>query len=78
VDIYVRFEYTQHCKHSEDCGPFKLVRLAGDTLQVQEQDGTMNEEFATFDQRTGLWWTNRVGPAEYDAWTDVTIFGKEK
>ena len=54
-------------------GPFSSARIVRDTLTVHELNGSVDEEFATFDTGSGLWYTSFTGPAKYEAWTDVVI-----
>ena len=74
--VYVRFEDAPNAKHSPDLGPFRFAQLTYDTLRVENPDGTMDDELATYDHQGGSWHTSCFGPAEYDSWTDVVIFTK--
>lgn len=73
---YVRFEDVPAVKHSPELGPFRFAQLTYDKLRVENPDGSMDDELATYDQWSGKWYTSCFGPAQYDAWTDVVIFAK--
>ena len=58
---------------SRTVGPFNYAQITYGTLRVENPDGVMDEELATYDQTTGLWYTSCFGPAQYDEWTDIII-----
>ena len=64
-----------HVPSGQTCilGPFNFAQITYDTLRVENPDGTMDEELATYDQQSGLWYTSCMGPAQYDQWTDIII-----
>jgi hypothetical protein len=54
-------------------GPFNFAQITYDTLRVENPDGTMDEELATYEPQSGRWFTSGFGPAQYDEWTDIII-----
>lgn len=71
--VYVQFRHIPEQRESEWLGPFRFVQMTYDTVQVEDMDGELDQELATFDQQSGNWFTSFGGPAVYEAWTDVVI-----
>ena len=71
--VYVQFRHIPEQRESEWLGPFRFVQMTYDTVQVEDMDGELDQELATYDQQSGNWFTSFGGPAVYEAWTDVVI-----
>lgn len=73
LPVYVQFRNIPEQRESAWLGPFRFAQMACDTVQVEDMEGELDQELATFDQQSGNWWTSFGGPAQYEAWTDVVI-----
>ena len=73
LPVYVQFRHIPEQRESEWLGPFRFVQMTYDTVQVEDMDGGLDRELATYDQQSGSWWTSFGGPAQYEKWTDVVI-----
>lgn len=73
LPVYVQFRHIPEQRESEWLGPFRFVLMTYDTVQVEDMDGGLDQELATYDQQSGSWWTSFGGPAQYEKWTDVVI-----
>lgn len=76
--VYVQFRHIPDRRESDWLGPFRFAQVTYDTVQVEEMDGTLDEELATYDNDSGAWYTSFGGPRPlhqhmYEAWTDIVI-----
>ncbi len=71
--VYVQFRHIPEQRESEWLGPFRFAQMTYDTVQVEDMEGELDQELATYDQQSGCWFTSFSGPAQYEQWTDVVI-----
>ena len=73
LPVFVQFRHIPEQRESEWLGPFRFAQVTYDTVQVEDMDGELDQELATYDQQSGSWYTSFAWPAKYEAWTDVVI-----